>query len=109
MNKLYILILLATGLLVGCSAETKTITDRYILPSELSHCKVFFLTDDGITHMNVVYCPNAITTTTHNVGKTKVSNTVIAEDTMAQSNCSQPTVDTIGLGEYQRLNEKFGK
>lgn len=108
MNKLYILILLATGLLAGCSAETRTITDNYILPSELSDCKVFLL-DNGMSAMRVVYCPQAVTTTTHTVGKTTVSNTVIAEDTMGQSNCSQPTVDTSGLGEYQRLKEKFGK
>ena len=39
MNKLlYILILLATGLLVGCGeAYNKTITNSYELPSELSH------------------------------------------------------------------------
>lgn len=104
MNKLYILILLATGLLAGCSAETRTITDNYILPSELSDCKVFLL-DNGMSAMQVVYCPQAVTTTT----QTTVSNTVIAEDTMGQSNCSQPTVDTSGLGEYQRLKEKFGK
>lgn len=108
MNKLYIVILLAAGLLVGCSAETRTVTDSFILPSELSHCKVFNL-NDGMSNMKVVYCPEAVTTTTHTVGKTTVSNTVIAEDTMGQSNCSQPTVDTSGLGEYQRLKKKFGK
>lgn len=108
MKKLFILIALAVGMLVGCSAETKTVTDNYILPSELSHCKVFNLSN-GMSAMQVVHCPQAVTTTTHTVGKTTVSNTVIAEDTMGQSNCSQHTVDTSGLGEYQRLKEKFGK
>lgn len=108
MKKLFILVTLSIGLFVGCSAETNTITDNYILPPELTHCKIFKLSN-GSSNMRVVYCPEAVTTTTHTVGKTTVSNTVVTEDTMGQSNCSQPTVDTTGLGEYQRLQEKFGK
>lgn len=122
MNKLlYILILLATGLLVGCGeAYNKTITNSYELPSELSHCKVFYLDDGGVSgHMRVLYCPQSITTSTHSVGKTKVSNTVVVldtatvvpEDTMGMGEYQrlQQKFDTTGYGEYQRLQEKFGK
>lgn len=103
MNKLYLVILLATGLLVGCSAETRTVTDNYILPSELSHCKVFYLYDGGVSgHMRVLYCPQSITTSTHLVGKINVSNTVVALDT-----ATVVPEDTMGMGEYQRLQQKF--
>lgn len=113
--------MLATGLLVGCgNATTSTITNNYALPSELSHCKVFFLDDGGITgYMRVLYCPQAITTSTHEIGKTHVSTTVVALDTptvvpkdtmgMGEYQRLQQKFDTAGYGEYQRLNEKFGK
>ena len=120
MNKLYILMLLVAGLLVGCSAESKTITSSYELPPELSHCKVFFLDDGSISgYMRVLYCPHAITTTTHMVGKTTANNTVVALDTativpvdtmgMGEYQRLQQKFDTTGYGEYQRLQEKFGK
>lgn len=120
MNKLYLL-LLATRLLVGCgNATTSTITSNYALPSELSHCKVFYLYDGGVSgHMRVLYCPQSITTSTHLVGKINVSNTVVAldtatvvpEDTMGMGEYQRlhQKFDTAGYGEYQRLNEKFGK
>lgn len=110
MKKLFILVTLSIGLFVGCSAETKTVTDSFILPSELSHCKVFNLYD-GMSNMKVVYCPEAVTTTTNTVGKTTVSNTVIAEDTMGMGEYQrlQQKFDTTGYGEYERLKSKFGE
>lgn len=110
MKKLFILVTLSIGLFVGCSAETKTITDNYILPPELSHCKIFKLSNVS-NHMRVVYCPLAVTTTTYVIGNASASNTIIAEDTMGMGEYQrlQQKFDTTGYGEYERLKSKFGE
>ena len=68
MKKL-VITLFVVGLLVGCTKSTSEISTDYVLPPELSQCKVYFLDNGGLHPMRVLYCPNASTATTYMNGK----------------------------------------
>ena len=94
MKKILILI---TLLLLSCSKETTEHSDEYILPEGLKDCKVYTMVGGCLSAViNVVRCPSSETGTTYNMGKTTM-HVVTVE------------VDTNGLGEYNRLKNKFGK
>lgn len=76
MYKLLTLTALLT--LVACTPHTVQKHD-IVLPSELSHCSVYEMSDSTGTKLKVVYCPNASTTTSHKSGKVRKSTTVISE------------------------------
>lgn len=75
----YLLITLLAITLIGCG--TKEQTTNYYLPSDLSDCKVYYVSGKGVNrNLYVVRCPNSTTSTTHSCGKNcTASNTVIEE------------------------------
>jgi hypothetical protein len=60
--KTLIILTLAT-ILAGCSAETYTTTESYILPQGMEDCKIYEMSpnegDYGVTAITVVRCPNS--------------------------------------------------
>jgi hypothetical protein len=71
-------------LLISCGdKEHIEKTYKYSLPNELQNCKIYYLSPgDFGQDMTVIYCPNAITTTSYkkSCGKNcrrTVSNTII--------------------------------
>lgn len=88
-------ILLAITLFVaGCEKTATDNTDSYKLPAEMEGCKVFELESAGSGRITVIKC-NSDVSTTYRRGKVRRHAAVVE-------------VDTAGLGEYQRLKEKFG-
>lgn len=68
----YTLLFFAIAIVLGCSASTEEVSSRFIMPSELSSCKVFEMSD-GSQRLYVVACPESISTnwqTSHSAGKT---------------------------------------
>ena len=66
------LLLFASLAMLGCSASTKEVSSGFIMPSELSGCKVFELSNGSRT-LYVVTCHESISTnwqTSHAAGKT---------------------------------------
>ena len=51
------------GALTGCEKETKETTSNFILPKELSDCRIFKLTSDNGSIFTVVRCPLSNTST----------------------------------------------
>lgn len=65
-------------ILTACTPHTQQTYD-FVLPQELSHCKVYQMSDSSANRIRVVHCPNASTTTAHMSGKVMTSTTVISE------------------------------
>ena len=67
-----LLLLFAILSMLGCSARTEEVSSSFIMPSELSGCKVFKMSNGDQT-LYVVDCPESISTnwqTSHSAGKT---------------------------------------
>ena len=71
------LILLLCVALSACDKKTTEIGDRYVLPKELSDCKVFRLSDDGVGEITAMRCPNSSTSVVSSDGKTKRKTIVV--------------------------------
>lgn len=65
--------------LTGCDAETTERTSQYKFPKGMENCSVYVLNGDRATTLDVVYCPNAVTTTHWKEGKVDRSVTTIGE------------------------------
>lgn len=76
MRKLVILTTLLT--LTACTPHTQQTYD-FVLPPELSHCRVYKMSDRSVNVIRVVHCPNASTTTAHMIGKVMTSTTIVSE------------------------------
>ena len=81
--------------LVGCEKSTKEISGAFNMPEELKDCKMYGLSN-GVKNVIIVRCPQSLTSTTYNCGKTTCSSMTVE-------------VDTVGFGEYERLKKKFNK
>lgn len=76
--KLKVLAVVLCGLmLVACSPNTKYATHNFVLPEELSHCKMYKMYD-GYRYVFVMHCPNA-TTSTMVSGKHPVRSVMVSE------------------------------
>lgn len=78
----------------GCSTSTSEVTNDYSLPNGISDCNIYQMDSEKGTRLYVVRCPLSECSTTYTYGKMKVTTTTIERD-------------TVGLGEYKRLKEKF--
>lgn len=99
MKKLLLLIVCVALLSCGdITANTRNVGGNYEMPDGLSDCKIFRMESGGFitTRLYVVRCPMSYTSTTFPVGKSQETVSVVE-------------VDTVGMGEYQRLKEKFGE
>ena len=67
--------LIALLLFAGCSTKTNQ-SNTFVLPPELSHCKIYYM-QGGMAWAYVVHCPNATTTTTHGHGKQQQTIVVV--------------------------------
>lgn len=77
MKKIILAVLVATAL-VGCTPETKEVSNSWVLPPELQGCKVYDLSSDSGSSMKVIVCPNTSSiSTTERQGKVDVDTTVI--------------------------------
>ena len=77
MKKIILAVLVATAL-VGCTPETKEVSNSWVLPPELQGCKVYALQNDAGSTMKVVVCPNTPSfATNERQGKVDVDTTVI--------------------------------
>ena len=77
MKKIILAVLVATAL-VGCTPETKEVSNGWVLPPELQGCKVYALRNDTGSVMKVIVCPNTSgISTTERQGKVDVDTTVI--------------------------------
>lgn len=77
MKKLTVAVTVVTAaLLTGCDSNTSSITHRYVLPPELSKCKIYDMSN-GTNSIKVVHCPNSTTTTSYRSGKTHKNVTII--------------------------------
>jgi hypothetical protein len=64
--------------LSGCAKSATENTSHYDLPDGLKDCKIFYLgSDNSLTGITVVRCPNSSTTTTYKQGKTQRSVSVV--------------------------------
>jgi len=68
MLALCVMFLSATAL----GANSRNITEEYVLPSEMKGCKIFHLSGGGFSYSSlyVTHCPNALTDTSFASGKT---------------------------------------
>lgn len=74
-----ILLTIAALIFVGCEAETKVVTDSYVLPTELSDCKVYLMypnNNNKASTITVVRCPLSNTSTIYS-GKHSQYTTVV--------------------------------
>ena len=69
-------IIVALMALSGCGKSASDTTSYWVLPEGLKDCKIFSL-QNNLSYMNVVRCPNSITTTSYKSGKTSYYQTVI--------------------------------
>lgn len=77
MKKLIAALTVTTAvLLTGCDSSTSSITHDYVMPPELSKCKIYSMSD-GLNRIRVVHCPNSSTTTNYRSNKTTKNITVI--------------------------------
>lgn len=76
--KLFISVALVL-LLTGCDKSYRDVNTDYVLPEELSDCKIYKLHDGNILNGVIVItrCPNSSTSTNHQVGKVRVNNIVV--------------------------------
>lgn len=77
MKKLILAVLVAAAL-VGCTPETKEVSNSWVLPPELQGCKVYALSNDTGSTMKALVCPNTSSfTTSSREGKVDVDTTLI--------------------------------
>lgn len=81
--------------LIGCGKSTEEISGTFDMPEELKDCKMYELCGNGRC-IKVIRCPQSLTSTNYNCGKTTCSTMSVE-------------VDTVGFGEYERLKKKFNK
>lgn len=77
----YLFCIMIALVLSACEKRTVELGERYTLPSELKHCKVYRMETNSVGRdITVVHCPNAATTTQHRCGKScTAENVIIAE------------------------------
>ncbi|UAW01115.1 putative spanin [Vibrio phage PhiImVa-1] len=92
--KKYLWLSLIALALMGCEPTPPKAKNNYILPAEMSHCKVYSIYD-GVKDLYTIYCPQATTVTCHDTGGK--TNTTI---------CTTTVVDP-ELIEYKRLKAKY--
>lgn len=73
----HFLIVLTGFLLIGCTPETTDITGNFVLPNELSDCKIFYMRPSDVGSITVARCPNSTTSTTYSSGKTTHTTIVV--------------------------------
>lgn len=78
MKYIFLIVISLIGIL-GCDTKTTQVTNDWVLPEELSHCKIYSMKSNG-NHMRVVYCPNATTTTFHSCGKNCTTNNTFTSE-----------------------------
>lgn len=77
MKKIILAVLVATAL-VGCTPETKEVSNSWAFPPELQDCKIYALSNDTGSSMKVLVCPNTPSfTTSSREGKVDVDTTVV--------------------------------
>lgn len=73
--------------LAGCNKNTYESSGKYLLPDELSDCKIYVLQADGIGEtLNVVRCPNSQTAVNYQSGKITTNTVVIDGETYQKVN-----------------------
>ncbi len=68
MKKIFAVMVIAFAL-VGCKAETKDVSGDFLLPPDISQCKVYELSDTNGGVLKALICPNATTATEWKEGK----------------------------------------
>lgn len=68
MKKIFAVLMIAFAL-VGCKAETNDISADFVLPRDISNCKVYALHDTNGGVLKALICPNATTATEWKEGK----------------------------------------
>lgn len=68
MKKILAVVAIAFAL-VGCKAETKDVSSEFVLPQDISQCKVYELHDTNGGMLKALICPNATTATEWKEGK----------------------------------------
>jgi hypothetical protein len=86
---LAVLMTLSGLVLGGCKAETEDKTSDYLLPMELSDCKVYQMSNAAGASMFIVRCPNSATATTYRSGKTNKTTLTIDGITYAPVTASE--------------------
>ena len=76
--KTNILILTSLLFFVGCTPTYTKKNDNFLLPPELSDCKIYYLNDKNGSGIYITRCPSS-TTTTSTTGKNPQTVTVIEE------------------------------
>ena len=64
-------VLACAALLSACNPSYSNKSGDYLLPPELSDCKVFRLIDSKANVMRVLRCPNSITSVSYASGKSQ--------------------------------------
>ena len=70
-----LVLVLCVLVMTGCTPETSE-SHNYVLPPELSHCKIYRMRGVNAKVMVVVHCPNSETTTKRGVSSTTVVDTI---------------------------------
>ena len=56
------LVLLSFLVISGCDTTTKEITEKYVMPKELSGCRVFYLESSTSKNLYAIDCPDTAST-----------------------------------------------
>ncbi len=75
------IILALIALMYGCSPSSETLTEDYVLPTELKDCKIYWLSN-GLSGMKVMRCGNSTTSLSYqrHSGKTHSTITTVTID-----------------------------
>lgn len=96
------LILISTIFVMSCG-QTSEETSNYNLPKELSDCKIYRLSSEGVgSTLNIMRCPLSSTSVSYSSGKTTVT-TITTEDSIKKSETEELEKQLLEI--QNKLNE----
>lgn len=105
-NKMLTIVFMMLVSVTAFGANSTDITNEYVLPKEMKGCQIFYLDGGGFSYSNiyVTHCPNAMTDTSFQSGKT-VKHVVSGRTSIIDDSPVEPEVFEINGSKYVKVPE----